>query len=239
MTYSIVARCPRTGRLGIGITTFSLASGGRLEGMRAHVGICKTQAWGNRGNDPLGIRLLAQGFTPQRVMSMLEANDPDHEYRQIAIMDRAGNIAAHTGSGTRGWTGHRIEGACVVLGNGLVGAHVLDAMLQGFFAAPEEGLEWRLMSALEAGRDAGGQGTAAEHKPERSAAIKIVHETAYPDVDVRVDSHATAVEELLRVLEEYKLYEGFYRDRGRNPAAAVPQEVFAASIKGKRADRRA
>jgi uncharacterized Ntn-hydrolase superfamily protein len=238
MTYSIVARCPRTGRLGLGITTFSLAAGGRLEGMRAHVGICKTQAWGNRGNDPLGIKLLAQGHSPQRVMEMLEANDPDHEYRQIAIMDRAGTIAAHTGSGTRGWTGHKVEGTCAVLGNGLVGERVLEAMLKGFFEAPDEGLEWRLMRALEEGRDAGGQGTEAEHKPERSAAIKIVHENPYPDVDVRVDSHPTAVEELRRVLEEYKLYESYYRDRGRSPTTAVPQEVFAASIRGRKAERR-
>ena len=66
--------------------------------------------------------------------------------------------------------------------------------------------------------DAGGQGDTKNHLPERSAAIKIVDREVYPDVDVRVDSHATAVEELRRVLEEYKLYEGFYRDRGRNPA---------------------
>jgi hypothetical protein len=50
-------------------------------------------------------------------------------------------------------------------------------------------------------------------------------------VDVRVDSHAAAVGELRRVLEEYKLYEDFYRDRGRNPAEAMPQEVFVASLK--------
>jgi uncharacterized Ntn-hydrolase superfamily protein len=107
MTYSIIARCERTGRLGIGITTFSLACGGRLEGMRANVGICKTQAWGNRGNDPLGVKLLAEGFGPKRVMEILEANDPEHAYRQIAIIDRDGNIAAHTGEKTRGWTGSR------------------------------------------------------------------------------------------------------------------------------------
>jgi uncharacterized Ntn-hydrolase superfamily protein len=231
MTYSMIARCERTGRLGIGITTFSLACGGRLEGMRANVGICKTQAWGNRANDPRGVTLLAEGFRPQRVMEMLEANDPDHAYRQIAIIDREGNIAAHTGSGTRGWAGHSIEKACVAFGNGLVGPRVIEAMLAAYFAAREQGLEWRLMKALEAGRDAGGQGDAETHKPERSAAIKIVDRAVYPDVDVRVDSHATAVEELRRVLEEYKLYEGFYRDRGRNPAEAVPQEVFVASLK--------
>jgi uncharacterized Ntn-hydrolase superfamily protein len=231
MTYSIIARCERTGRLGIGITTFSLGCGGRLEGMGANVGICKTQAWGNRGNDPLGVKLLAEGFAPKRVMEILEANDPEHAYRQIAIIDRDGNIAAHTGAKTRGWTGHSIEKAAVAFGNGLVGPQVIEAMIAAYFDASQDGLEWRLMKTLEAGRDAGGQGDAENHLPERSAAIKIVDREVYPDVDVRVDSHATAVAELRRVLEEYKLYEGFYRNRGRNPAEAMPQEVFVSSLK--------
>ena len=53
MTFSIIARCPHTGRLGLGIATFSIGSGGRCEGIQAGVGICKSQAFTNRGNDPL------------------------------------------------------------------------------------------------------------------------------------------------------------------------------------------
>jgi uncharacterized Ntn-hydrolase superfamily protein len=108
MTFSIIARCPRTGRLGLGITTFSLAAGGRCEGILAAIGICKTQAFVNRANDPLAIGLLAQGLTPAHVMKVLEDNDPEHAFRQIAILDRDGNGAAHTGSGTRPWSGHHI-----------------------------------------------------------------------------------------------------------------------------------
>ena len=72
MTFSIVARCPHTGRLGLGIATFSIGAGGRCEGILAGVGICKTQAYTNRGNDPLAIELLAQGHNPAHVMKMLE-----------------------------------------------------------------------------------------------------------------------------------------------------------------------
>ena len=75
MTYSIIGRCARTGRLGLGITTFSLAVGGRCEGVAAGIGVCKTQAFPNRTNDPLGIKLLAEGFLPARVMQMFTAND--------------------------------------------------------------------------------------------------------------------------------------------------------------------
>jgi uncharacterized Ntn-hydrolase superfamily protein len=235
MTYSIIGRCARTGRLGLGITTFSLAVGGRCEGIAANVGICKTQAFPNRTNDPLGIKLLAEGYLPARVMEMFAANDSEHDYRQIAIMDREGRVAAHTGSGTRGWSGHQIGAGCVGFGNGLVGPQVLSGLIDGFMTKPEDALEFRLMRALEGGRDAGGQGDAHSHRPERSAAIKVVDRLDYPDIDVRVDVHPTAVEELRRVLAEFKLYEDFYRERGRHPSKAMPQDTFVAQLQAKRA----
>ncbi len=230
MTYSIIARCPKTGRLGLGITTFSIAAGGRCEGILAGVGICKTQAYVNRGNDPLAIDLLAQGFTPAHVMSRLAANDPDHDYRQIAIMDREGNGVGHTGSGTRPWSGHKVEPGYVAFGNVLAGPQVVEAIVAGFLADPEAALEFRLLSALEGGRDAGGQVGAQGHLPERSAAIRVVADPDYPDIDVRVDLHDDAVVELRRVLEEFKRYEVFYRERGRKPREAITQDEFVARL---------
>jgi uncharacterized Ntn-hydrolase superfamily protein len=103
MTFSLIGRCKRTGRLGLGITTYSLAVGGRCEGVVANVGVCKTQAFPNRTNDPLGIKLLAQGYLPAHVMEIFAGNDTEHSFRQVAIMDRDGKIAAHTGPGCRGW----------------------------------------------------------------------------------------------------------------------------------------
>lgn len=230
MTYSIIARCPKTGRLGLGITTFSIAAGGRCEGILAGVGICKTQAYVNRGNDPLAIDLLAQGFTPAHVMSRLAANDPDHAYRQIAIMDRDGNGVGHTGSGTRPWSGHKIGPGYVAFGNVLAGPQVVDAIVAGFLADPDAPLEFRLLSALESGRKAGGQVGAEGHLTERSAAIRVVADPDYPDIDVRVDLHDDAVVELRRVLEEFKRYEVFYRERGRKPREAITQDEFVARL---------
>lgn len=230
MTYSIIARCPKTGRLGLGITTFSIAAGGRCEGILAGVGICKTQAYVNRGNDPLAIELLAQGFTPVHVMSQLAANDPDHDYRQIAIMDRDGNGVGHTGSGTRPWSGHKVGPGYVAFGNVLAGPQVVDAIVAGFLADPDAALEFRLLRALEGGRDAGGQVGAQGHLTERSAAIRVVADPDYPEIDVRVDLHDDAVVELRRVLEEFKRYEVFYRERGRNPREAITQDEFVARL---------
>lgn len=230
MTYSIIARCPHTGRLGLGITTFSIAAGGRCEGILAGVGVCKTQAFINRGNDTLAIELLAQGLSPALVMRTLESNDPDHEYRQIAILDREGKGAAHTGSGTRPWAGHKIGDGYIAFGNVLAGPQVVDAIAAGFMADSGAALEFRLLSALEGGRDAGGQVGAQGHLTERSAAIIVVAQPDHPDIDVRVDLHDDAVVELRRVLEEFKRYEVFYRERGRNPRDAVSQDEFVASL---------
>ncbi len=232
MTFSIIARCPHTGRLGLGIATFSIGSGGRCEGIQAGVGVCKSQAFTNRGNDPLAIELMAQGHTPAHVMKMLEQNDPDHEYRQIAIIDRDGNGVGHSGSGTRPWSGHHVGKGYVAFGNVLAGPQVLEGICAGFEKDPDGLLEFRILAALEGGRNSGGQVGADGHLTERSAAIRVVADPDYPDIDVRVDLHDDAIVELRRVLEEFKRYEVFYRDRGRDPSTAITQDEFVRRLEG-------
>jgi uncharacterized Ntn-hydrolase superfamily protein len=235
MTFSIIARCPRTGRLGLGIATLSIASGGRCEGIMAGVGICKTQAFINRGNDLLALELLQQGHSPMHVMRMLEANDSEHAYRQIAILDRDGNAAAHTGSGTRPWSGHKIGEGYVAFGNVLAGPQVVEAIASGFLRKPDDSLEYRLLAALEGGRNSGGQVGGSGHLTERSAAIRVDSDPDYPDIDVRVDLHDDAIVELRRILDEFKVYEDFYRSRGRDPSTAITQGEFVAQLNARRA----
>lgn len=230
MTYTVLGHCPRTGRLGIGIATFSITVGLYCNGVRAMTGVTMTQAFVNQSNNKLALRLLAQGFTANGVLTQLMANDPDFEYRQIGVIDRDGNAVAYTGPGTRGWSGHLTGDGYVAFGNGLVGPDVVDAIAAGFMAEPDADLEHRLLMGIEAGRDAGGQGTADRHKSERSAALVVCSRYAYPDIDLRVDLHDTAVEELRRIYTEYKRYEDYYRERGRNPRGAMPQEAFMAKL---------
>jgi uncharacterized Ntn-hydrolase superfamily protein len=112
MTFSIIARCPLTRRLGP--RHRDLLNRRRRPLLKASatvVGVCKTQAYINRGNDLLALELLEQGLGPSAVMHALEQNDPDHAWRQIAILDREGNAAAHTGRGTRPWSGHHVGDA--------------------------------------------------------------------------------------------------------------------------------
>jgi uncharacterized Ntn-hydrolase superfamily protein len=230
MTFSIVARCPNTGRLGLAVTTFSIAAGGRCEGIRFGAGVCKTQAYVKRDNDLIALELLQQGLAPTGVMAALKAGDPDHDWRQIAIIDREGRTAAHTGPGCRPWAGHHEGDGFVAFGNVLAGPDVIAGIVAGYLRDPAAELEFRLLAALEGGRDAGGQVGSDGHLPERSAAIFVASEPDHFDIDARVDLHDDAVTELRRVLEEFKIYEKFYRDRGHRPDLAMSQVEFVASL---------
>jgi uncharacterized Ntn-hydrolase superfamily protein len=204
MTYSIIARCPRTGRLGVGTATFSIACGRRNESVRPNVGISKSQAFYQRETDPLVLNLLAEGYTARRIMKTLEAADADFEYRQIGIIDLAGEPVAHTGPKIGQWAGHLVGPYYAAYGNGLAGPQVVAGIVDGFMAVPEARLEDRLLRAIEGGRDAGGQANNGVPRPERSAWIRVVDRLSWPEIDVRVDLHTTAVTELRRVLDEFK-----------------------------------
>lgn len=231
MTYTIIGRCARTGRLGIGIATFSITVGRYAHCAKAMTGVTISQAFANENNNQLALRLLSEGFGADAVLAQLQANDAFFTYRQIGVIDRTGGAAAYTGPGTRGWSGHVLGENYVATGNGLVGPHVVEAIAQGFLAEPDADLEHRLLMGIEAGRDAGGQGTREVHKPERSSALLVYSRDAYPDIDLRVDLHATAVEELRRVWLEYKKYEAYYRHRGEHPRGALSQEAFMATLR--------
>jgi uncharacterized Ntn-hydrolase superfamily protein len=231
MTYSIIAKCPRTNKFGVGSTTFSMACGRRYESVRPNVGVSKSQSFYLRYVDPLALNMLGQGFVPQHIMEMLRAEDTDFEYRQFGIIDRENRIAMHTGSACGVWAGHRVGPYYAAYGNGLAGPQTVDGIIAGFLRDPEAPLEERLLIALEGGRDAGGQMSNGVPRPERSAWIRVVGELEFPEIDVRVDLHNNTVAELRRVLTEFKKYRAFYARREANPGSLeLTEEEFVTSL---------
>ena len=105
----------------------------------------------------------------------------------------------------------------------LAGGHVVQAMKEGFFNDPGSPLQERLLSALEYGRDAGGQGAGAQRLPERSASLTVVDRRNVAEWDIRVDLHPTAVEELRAIYERFKPYQPYYNDRDTDPSRCLPQ----------------
>jgi uncharacterized Ntn-hydrolase superfamily protein len=231
VTFTILGRCARTGRLGIGIATFSITVGRYARSVRPMTGVVISQAFPNENNNQIALRLLDQGFGAKATLEHLQTNDAFYTYRQIGIIDRTGAAVGYTGPGVRGWAGEVAGENYVSTGNGLVGQHVVEAIAKGFLAEPDADLEHRLLMGIEAGRDAGGQGTADLHRTERSAALLVYSRDPYSDIDLRVDLHEKAVDELRRIYIEYKQYEGYYRERGEHPRGAPSQETFMATLK--------
>lgn len=230
MTFTLLARCPKTGQVGIGIATYSICVGLYCNGLRGNTGATMSQAFVNQGNNPLALRLLALGYSPEHVLDELKANDSNHAFRQIAVIDRLGRLAAYSGAKNRGWAGHVIGDGYVAMGNVLSGKPVIDAMAAAYEGAVELSFERRLLAAIEAGRDAGGQTGNDGHLPERSAAVMVYGDYDHAELDLRVDLHDKAVEELRRAFEEYELYRGYYKERSKNPKDAVPQYAFVQTL---------
>jgi uncharacterized Ntn-hydrolase superfamily protein len=150
------------------------------------------------------------------------------------MVDRDNTAVAHSGANLRKWAGHRIGKACVAFGDGLAGQHVLDAMEAAFEAASPAGLDEQLLAALEAGRDGGGLTGAQGRLPERSAALIVWGNRTHNEVDLRVDLHDRAIDELRRIYVDYKPSIAYYDERARNPRNAIPAMEFADMLKNQR-----
>lgn len=233
MTYTLVARCPRSGALGVGIATYSLAVGAKCPAIATGIGALTTQAFVNPTFKALGLRLLRQGHPAAQVLEQLRGADADFEFRQVAIIDRRGDVACHTGTRTRQWSGHRIGAGFVALGNVLKGEGVVAAMADAYQAAETHAMAERIMRALEAGRVAGGQHGLDGPLPERSASLLVHDGEEHALLDLRVDSHPDAVVEIRRVLDEFNPYIPFYRERWREPAKAAPQDAFVKGLQAR------
>jgi uncharacterized Ntn-hydrolase superfamily protein len=224
-TFSIVAYDPENGDLGVAVQSKFLAVGAVVPWAKARVGAVATQSWANTTYGPEGLRLMAKGMTAQEALDKLVEADEERARRQAGMVDARGNAAAYTGEGCFDWAGHIVgEGgdelcpfACQ--GNILVSEETVQAMARAFEESEGE-LADRLVAALEAGQEAGG-----DSRGRQSAALLVVREKGgyggFNDryLDLRVDDHPTPIQELKRLLELHKLY--FFKSK---PEALLPLE---------------
>lgn len=201
MTFSIVARCPKTLSLGVCVATAVPAVGGVVPHAEAGVGAIATQAQTEISYGIRGLKLLKMGFSPQTALEAMLREDAEREKRQVAIVDRQGRTAAFTGKETVDWKGHLIGNDYVALGNMLAGKGVVESMAKTFEATRGR-LADRLLRALESGQEAGG-----DKRGRASAALLVVNEKwrgSRPAIDLRVDEHQDPVKELRRIFEVSK-----------------------------------
>ena len=205
-TFSIVARDPANGDLGVAVQSKFLAVGAVVPWARAGVGAVATQAWANSAYGPEGLRLMAAGWTAPEALNQLLRMDHDVTQRQVLLVDAAGRAAAHTGETCHDWAGHIVRDGFACAGNILVSQDTVQAMANTFEKA-EGPLAERLVAALAAGQRAGG-----DSRGQQSAALLVVRTTGgYGGrddryVDLRVDDHAEPIAELGRILGLHRLY---------------------------------
>lgn len=205
MTFSIVARDPSTGDLGVAVASRFLAVGAVVPWAAAGVGAVATQALANTSFGPDGLAGMAAGGSAHDVVARLLAGDEGREHRQVGMVDAVGFAATHTGPGCLPWAGGRIAAGVAVQGNILTGPDVVDAMLTTF-SSMDGPFPDRLIAALLAGDRAGG-----DARGRQSAALLVVREGAgYGGgndrwLDLRVDDHGDPVPELRRLLEVWRM----------------------------------
>lgn len=205
-TFSIVARDPATGDLGVAVASKFLAVGAVVPWLRAGAGAVATQAHANVAYGPDGLAMIESGLTAQQALDRLVAADSERGLRQAGIVDCHGNAATWTGPGCSDWAGGRAGDGFCCQGNILTGPEVVDAMAEGYTTAGGAFAD-RLLAALDAGQASGG-----DSRGQQSAALAIVRVAGgYGGgndrwIDLRVDDHPTPITELRRLVTLHRVY---------------------------------
>ena len=202
-TFSIVARCPRTGMVGVAVCTAVPAVGALCPFAQPGVGAIATQSFVNPYLGIDGLMLLKEGLSAEATVMQLLANDPGRDVRQLSIVDHRGTAATFTGKGCLPWCGHVVGDGYAVAANMMVDDTTVSAMTRAFEETVKAELPERLLKALEAG-----DVTSGDYRGRQSAALLVYHTEAYPYRSLRVDEHRSPVAELRRIftLSEQQLF---------------------------------
>jgi uncharacterized Ntn-hydrolase superfamily protein len=221
-TYSIVAYDPQENAWGIAVASKFLAAAAVVSWARGGVGAVATQAFAKVGFGSDGLDLMGQGFSAEQTLERLLATDPHREDRQVGLVDRHGEVAAHTGNECFSWAGHRIGHQFTCQGNILTGGDTLDAMADAYQSAQGE-LADRLVAGLLAGDTVGG-----DSRGKQSAGVLVVRPNGgYGGdndryLDLRVDDDPDPVNRLAGLV---KLHHLFFGDNDPNRMVAIDSSI--------------
>lgn len=235
MTYSIVARDPATGHLGIAVASRFFAVGCAVPFMKGRVGAVATQAFVNPTYGPDGLRLLEAGAPPDAIIPILTGRDNGYPNRQFHLIDAEGRNAAFTGGNCVDWCGHLVAEGVSVAGNMLEGPAVIADTLTAYQAAMDKPLAERLLIAMHAGEDAGG-----DKRGKQSACLVIIRDQDYPWLDIRADDHGDPLSELRRlyaVAQERYLHVAETMPTRENPHGMVHRTAIDETIARLEAER--
>jgi uncharacterized Ntn-hydrolase superfamily protein len=206
MTFSIVGYCPIEKEWGIAVQSKFLAVGAVVPFAKAGVGAVATQSYANTTYGPRALELFAEGKTAEEALQIITGDDQEHHLRQVGLIDALGNAASFTGEGCYHWAGGVTGSHFAAQGNILVDERTVEAMAS-IFTNSEGSLAERLLAALLAGQEAGG-----DSRGQQSAALLVVKEkggyAGFNDryIDLRVDDHPEPIKELIRIYHLQQLF---------------------------------
>jgi uncharacterized Ntn-hydrolase superfamily protein len=200
-TFSVIGRDPATGELGVAVHSKTLAVGSRVRGGKGGVAVFAHQAGSNPLYSRIGVELIEAGWNPKEALDFMIRGDSMRDSRQVAVLDMQGRTAAWTSQESSDWKGHKCGVDYCAQGNTLAGPQVVDAMARSMEESVGKApLAERLLAALTAGNDAGG-----DRRGMQSAGLLILVPRSIADfgdwaLDLRVDDHRNPFVELKRVL---------------------------------------
>ncbi|MBC7130265.1 DUF1028 domain-containing protein [Candidatus Bathyarchaeota archaeon] len=195
-TFTIIALSREQRQIGVAVASGSPAVGSRVPHVKPGTGAVATQAYTNVSYGLEGLKMMARGVSPAKILSKLLTNDSGKEMRQVAIMDFSGRKAFFTGSLVPEFCGEIIGEDYIVIGNLMRSLRVLEGMAAEYERLSGD-LAWRLARTLEAGRVSGG-----DKRGEASAAL-VVADAEKTLLNIRVDLHPNPIQELWRKLSLY------------------------------------
>ena len=214
MTFSLVARCARTGQFGMVISSSSPAVAARCCHVRAGVGAVASQNITDPALGPEILDQLAAGLGAAEALARVTAGRAHINYRQLLVVDGMDGVAIHSGTNVLGIWGEALGTDCASGGNLLANNSIPQSMVTAFEASTGH-LGDRLMTALEAGLAAGG-----EAGPVHSAGIKIADRLSWPLVDLRIDWSDDPIGQLRAAWTEYRPQMAAYVQRAEDPTQA-------------------
>ncbi|MFQ5567296.1 MAG: DUF1028 domain-containing protein [Paracoccaceae bacterium] len=194
MTWSILARDPSSGLFGLAVASRFFAVGALCPWSGGPHGAAMSQALPNPELGARALTLLGQGHRAGAVVEMLVGMDRGIDQRQLHVIDADGGTAAHTGANCVDWCGSLTEAGVSVAGNMLAGPQVIAETLAAYQANLHLPIVERLLAAMQAGEDAGG-----DKRGKQAAALRIQGPECYPRLDLRADDHADPLAELRRL----------------------------------------
>jgi uncharacterized Ntn-hydrolase superfamily protein len=216
MTFSLVARCARTGMFGVAVSSSSPAVAARCAHARESAGAVATQNITDPTLGFLGLDLLRDGLSADQVLRRLREVGHHIEYRQLLLVDQQGGTAVFSGKHTLGRHATAQGKNVAAGGNLLASADVPARMVEAFERGESQHLGERLVAAMQAGLAAGG-----EEGPVRSAGLVVVHDVAWPIADLRIDwTPGDPIAELAALWTLWKPQMDAYVTRALNPAGA-------------------